>query len=148
MYRKITKRYIDRTVKYLPVRDRRKARTVIEGTILANLEDYTAGRRPTAGEVKLMLREMGRPRDVADAYYREFHKPLFFRLNIRKIFDWVMRLITVAAVLLVAVGVVGLILGADNTGCIVTGTILAIPVVFYQMAAAPGEKYVIPNARR
>lgn len=148
MHNKMTKRYIDKVVEYLPLRDRRKARTVINGMIHMNLEEYTDGHRPTNSDVRAVLREMGRPRELANAYYEEFHQPLLRPFNIKKVLAWIMRMLSALALVLVSVGVVGLIFGTANMGCMVSGTILGVLVVLYQMAVAPSEKYVIHDVQQ
>lgn len=144
MYRRIINRYLDKVLKYLPIRDRRKARKIISDMIYEVLEDYIDGKVATPKEVREALRELGTPGDLAYAYYAEFHKPLTFQFDVKKILNGVFRFISVLAFVFVAAGVISLAMGRENTIYIVFGTILGVLVVLYQMAVSAGqEKYAV-----
>lgn len=149
MRKKIIDRYIDAVLEYLPLRDRWMARKIISGMIYENLEYETNGMKPTTSDVRSVLREMGDPDDLAYAYYAEFHKPLFRTPDLRKIIDWIIKIFTALALVLVVIGIVGLVMGTTNMRYLVLGTVLGILVVLYQMAtASDGQKYIVSDAHR
>ena len=149
MRKKIIDRYIDAVLEYLPLRDRRMARKIISRMIYENLEYETNGMRPTTSDVRSVLREMGDPDDLAYAYYAEFHKPFFRTPDLRKMIDWIIKIFTALALVLVIVGIGGLVMGTANMRYLVLGTVLGILVVLYQMAtASDGEKYIVSDAHR
>lgn len=144
MYRKTINRYLDKVLKYLPIRDRRKARKIISDMIYGALEEQMDGKKPTPMEVRAVLRELGTPSKLAYAYYAEFHKPLMLNVNVKKILDVVFRFISALALVLVVAGVISLAVGGENTIYIVLGTVLGVLVVLYQMAVSAGqEKYAV-----
>lgn len=148
MYRKIINRYLDKVLGYLPIRDRRRARKIIAGMIYEVLAEYADG-EPTSKEVRAALRELGAPHDLAYAYYAQFHKPLVVNFDIKKVVNGIFRFISVLALVLVAVGVISLAMGAGNTIYIVFGTVLGVLVVLYQMImTAWQEKYVVHEMQR
>lgn len=149
MRKKIIDRYIDAVLEYLPLRDRWMARKIISRMIYENLEYETNGMKPTTSDVRSVLREMGDPDELAYAYYAEFHKPLFRTPDLRKMIDWIIKIFTALALVLVIIGIVGLVMGTANMRYLVLGTVLGILVVLYQMAtASDGQKYIVSDAHR
>lgn len=149
MRKKIIDRYIDAVLEYLPLRDRWMARKIISRMIYENLEYETNGMKPTTSDVRSVLREMGDPDELAYAYYAEFHKPLFRAPNLRKMIDWIIKIFTALALVLVIIGIVGLVMGTANMRYLVLGTVLGILVVLYQMAtASDGQKYIVSDVHR
>ena len=140
MYRRIIDRYLKKVLEYLPVRDRRKARRIISGMIYEMLEEHTDREKPTAKEVREVLKELGTPGELAYAYYDEFHKPLKIHLDVKKIFQGLFRFITVLASILVAAGVISLVMGVGSMIYMVFGTALGVLVVLYQMVMTVGEE--------
>lgn len=141
MLRKRIDKYVDRVVAYLPLLDRRKARAVITAAIYARLDDLTDGARPTSHDLRLVLTEMGHPRLLADAYYEDFHKSLWKKLakktDVWKFLHGFMMILTVAALVLVASGLVELIMGIGTMHGFAVGLVLGVIVVFYQMLIQP-----------
>lgn len=130
-------RYVDRVVSYLPLLDRRKARAVITSAIYARLDDITGGSRPTAYDLRQVLSEMGRPRMLADAYYNDFHKSLWKKPDLWKSLHRFITVLTIAALILVAIGLAELIMGVGSMSGFITGLSLGVIVVLYQMLISP-----------
>ena len=137
MLRKRVNRYVDRVVSCLPISERRRARRVITGAIYARLDDLTGGTRPTAHDLRLVLREMGKPESLADAYYDDFHRSIFKNIDLRKSLHRFFTVLMVAALLFVAVGIGELVTGAGNLLVLVWGGSLGVIVVLYQMLVQP-----------
>lgn len=139
MIDKMIKRYVNEVVKYLPILDRRQARMVITATIYERLEEYTNGLRPIRRDVKAVLRELGAPAKVAYAYYDDFHVPFRSRLNTKNMLEYMMRIISVLALVLVVLGMGQLLLGSSNIGILVAGVGFGIVTMFYQMISQVRE---------
>lgn len=149
MCKKIIRCYVDATLEYLPIRDRKKAKKMVTGLIYDRLEEYCEGQRPVVRDVRTVLQELGKPADLAYAYYDRFHKALFPNIEWKILFRYFVRAVTVLALILVAVGVVDLVVGVGNIRFIIAGTLLGILVVLYQMIALPGGKeYSAPPLQR
>lgn len=133
MLKKKIKRYVDRVVSYLPILERRKARLIITESIYARLEDLTTGMRPTRQDLYSVLREMGSPESLADAYYEDFYRPLYKRIDIQKMLQGMLHGIMILALTLVVVGMVDLLMGAENMKGLMVGLILAVIAVFGKM---------------
>lgn len=137
MLKKRINRYVDRVVSYLPFLERRKARAVITAAIYARLDDITGSLKPTAHDLRLVLREMGHPRHLAEAYYHDFHVSIWTKLDFWKCMHRLIIAITMAALVLVAVGVVELVMGVGNMKGFMLGLSLSMIVVLYQMVVQP-----------
>ena len=137
MLKKRINRYVDRVVSYLPLLERRRARAVITSAIYARLHDITGDTKPTAHDLRMVLREMGHPRILADAYYDDFHRPMWKKLDLWKSLHRFITILTVAALILVAIGVLELVMGVGSMKGLVLGLALGMVVVFYQMLVQP-----------
>lgn len=148
MLRKRVDRYVDRVVSYLPILERRKARRVITGAIYARLDDLTGGMRPTAHDLRMVLREMGDPESLADAYYDDFHRSILSviaNIDPRKSLHRFFTVLMVVALLFVTVGVVEMVAGTANFMVFVWGGIMGIVVVLYQMFVQPYVEGLTPS---
>ena len=144
MYRKMIHRYIDKVLEYLPIRDRRKARIVISNMIYNVLEEHKEEDEMTTKEVRMILRELGTPKELAYAYYAEFHRPLKVDVDVKKILNGISRFLSGLAFVLVAAGVFSLVMGKGKMSYIILGTVLGMLVVLYQMVLSAGqERYVL-----
>lgn len=133
MLKKRVKRYVDRVVSYLPILERRKARVIITESIYARLDDLTSGMKPTRHDLHMVLREMGSPESLADAYYDDFHRPIWEKVDLWKFLHRFIHLLTILALVLVSIGMIELVMGAGNMQRMVVGLVLGMIVVFYQM---------------
>lgn len=130
---RMIKRYVKEVLKYLPIRDRRKARAIITATIYERLEEYTDGLRPIKKDVKAVLRELGSPAKVAYAYYDDFHEPFFKMPDLSLLSEHVLQTATVLAFVLVGIGMVQLLTGGTSIVCLVLGTMLGILTQFHKV---------------
>lgn len=137
MLRRRVNRYVDRVVSYLPLLERRRARSVITSAIYARLDDITGNMKPTPHDLRMVLREMGHPKHLAEAYYRDFHVSVWDKLDIWKCIHRLVLVLTVAALVLVVFGVLELVMGVGNMGGFMLGLSLGVVVVFYQMVIQP-----------
>lgn len=138
---RMIRRYVSEVLKYLPIRDRRKARRIVTETIYERLEVYTDGHPAIRKDVKAVLRELGHPAKLAYAFYDDFHEPLFRMPDWRGISEQIVQFATVLAYVLVGISVVQLMLGAGNPVSMIMGTTLAIIVKFYQVVVLAKEEY-------
>ena len=145
MLRKRIDRYVDRVVGYLPILERRKARRVITGAIYARLDDLTSGARPTAHDLRMVLREMGDPESLADAYYDDFHRSLLPNIDLRKSLHRFFTVLMVVALAFVVIGLIELVAGSANFMVFVLGGIMGIMVVLYQMFVQPYVDGLTPS---
>lgn len=146
--RKRIDRYVDRVVGYLPILERRKARRVITGAIYARLDDLTGGTKPTGHDLRLVLREMGDPESLADAYYDDFHKSwlaMLLNIDLKKSLHGFFTVLMVIAFAFVSIGVVELVVGSANFMVFVWGGIMGIMVVLYQMFVQPYMEGLTPS---
>lgn len=137
MLRRRVNRYVDRVVSYLPLLERRRARSVITSAIYARLDDITGNMKPTPHDLRMVLREMGHPKHLAEAYYRDFHVSVWDKLDIWKCIHRLVLVLTVVALVLVVFGVLELVMGVGNMGGFMLGLSLGVVVVFYQMVIQP-----------
>lgn len=137
MLKKRVNRYVDRVVRYLPLLERRRARAVITAAIYARLEDITGNMKPTSYDLRMVLREMGHPRHLAEAYYHDFHVSIWEKVDVWKCLHRLILVLTVAALALVVCGVFELVMGVGNMTGFMLGLSLAVVVVLYQMAVQP-----------
>ena len=133
MLKKRVKRYVDRVVSYLPILERRKARAIITESIYARLDDLTMGMKPSRYDLRNVLSELGSPETLADAYYADFCRPFYEKMDLWRVLHRVIQVITVLALVLVGFGMADLVTGAGNLQGLMTGLVLAVIVVFYQM---------------
>ena len=148
MMERMIKRYVKEVLKYLPIRDRRQARTIITATIYERLEDYTDGLRPMKKDVKAVLRELGSPAKVAYAYYEDFHEPLFRVPDFKSLSAYAVQIATVLAFVLVGIGVVQLLAGSGAVISLVLGAVLGIVTQFYQVVGQVRAEFVTLPAER
>lgn len=137
MLRRRVNRYVDRVVSYLPLLERRRARSVITSAIYARLDDITGNMKPTPHDLRMVLREMGHPKHLAEAYYCDFHVSVWDKLDIWKCIHRLVLVLTVVALVLVVFGVLELVMGVGNMGGFMLGLSLGVVVVFYQMVIQP-----------
>lgn len=137
MLKKRVNRYVDRVVSYLPLLERRRARAVITAAIYARLEDITGNLKPTPHDLRMVLREMGQPRELAEAYYQDFHVSFLDKLDLWKCIHRLILILTGAALLLVVGGVLELVMGVGDMRGFILGLGLGMIVVFYQMIVQP-----------
>lgn len=145
---RMIKRYVKEVLKYLPIRDRRQARTIITATIYERLEDYTDGLRPMKKDVKAVLRELGSPAKVAYAYYEDFHEPLFRVPDFKSLSAYAVQIATVLAFVLVGIGVVQLLVGSGTVISLVLGAVLGIVTQFYQVVGQVRADFMTLPAER
>lgn len=144
MLRKRINRYVDCVVGYLPLLERRRARAIITSAIYARIDDITGGDKPTVHEFRMVLKEMGTPKSLAEVYYNDFCRSDRKRLDLWKFLHRFVNVITVLALILVVYGVIELMAGAGIISGFVFGLILGVIVVFYQVLVQP--RAPIPNA--
>lgn len=145
---RMIKRYVKEVLKYLPIRDRRQARTIITATIYERLEDYTDGLRPMKKDVKAVLRELGSPAKVAYAYYEDFHEPLFRVPDFKSLSAYAVQIATVLAFVLVGIGMVQLLVGSGTVISLVLGAVLGIVTQFYQVVGQVRADFMTLPAER
>lgn len=145
---RMIKRYVKEVLKYLPIRDRRQARTIITATIYERLEDYTDGLRPMKKDVKAVLRELGSPAKAAYAYYEDFHEPLFRVPDFKSLSAHAVQIATVLAFVLVGIGVVQLLVGSGTVISLVLGAVLGIVTQFYQVVGQVRADFMTLPAER
>lgn len=145
---RMIKRYVKEVLKYLPIRDRRQARTIITATIYERLEDYTDGLRPMKKDVKAVLRELGSPAKVAYAYYEDFHEPLFRVPDFKSLSAYAVQIATVLAFVLVGIGMVQLLVGSGTVISLVLGAALGIVTQFYQVVGQVRADFMTLPAER
>lgn len=133
MLRKRINRYVDCVVHYLPLLERRRARTIITAAIYARIDDITSGGKPTVHEFRMVLKEMGTPQSLAEAYYDDFCRSGFKKPDLWKSLHRFINVLTVLALVLVTYGVIELVMGAGIMQGFVVGLVLGVIVVFYQM---------------
>lgn len=138
---RMIRRYVKEVLKYLPIRDRRKARAIITATIYERLEEYTDGFPPIKKDVKAVLRELGNPAKLAYVYYDDFHTPFFRMPDLTGISSQLIQIATILAFMLVAVSVVQLMLGGTNIVSMIVGTMLAVMTKFYQVVVLAREEF-------
>lgn len=138
---KLIKTYVNDVVRHLPFYERRKARMIITATIYDQLNEYTDGMRPLRKDVKEVLKEMGRPSELAKAYYRDFHKPFFRNVNVKAYSQFMVQFGTILAFVLVAVGIVQLFAGNQNVISLVLGAFLGAATLLYQVVDNVKESY-------
>lgn len=148
MMERMIKRYVKEVLKYLPIRDRRQARTIITATIYERLEDYTDGLRPMKKDVKAVLRELGSPAKVAYAYYEDFHEPLFRVPDFKSLSAYAVQIATVLAFVLVGIGMVQLLVGSGTVISLVLGAALGIVTQFYQVVGQVRADFMTLPAER
>ena len=137
MLRKRISRYVDSVVSYLPLMERRRARAVITSAIYARIDDITGGGKPTVHEFRLILKEMGTPQSLAEAYYQDFCKSSGKRPDLWKWMRRFINVLTALALILVVYGMIELMAGAGIIFGFVVGLSLSVIVVFYQMLVQP-----------
>lgn len=139
---RMIKRYVSEVLKYLPIRDRRKARRIVTDTIYERLEEYTDGHPAIRKDVKAVLHELGHPAKLAYAYYDDFHTPFFKVPDLQMKSAQIINLATILAYCLVAVGICQLLAGGKNLISMILGATLAITIKFYQVVVFAKEEYV------
>ena len=71
MVGRIIDQYVDAVTQQLPIGVRKSVERKLKDTIYDKLDEYTNGQRAVSRDVRAVLREMGSPDEIANAYYEE-----------------------------------------------------------------------------
>lgn len=134
MVSRIIDQYVDDVTQQLPIGVRRTVERDLKDIIYQKLDDYTEGQRAVSRDVRVVLREMGSPDEIADLYYVELAKrKKKKRKKMSQSLEDTSRLILGAGALLIVLGMVLLITGVtSNVMPIMIGAVLALGVMLFK----------------
>lgn len=146
--------YIQDVTKHLPMRMRSDAAREIRGLIDEMLGDYAGENGPDILDVRDVLRDLGKPEELAQSYKEQRHAAVekektskgIFSQSGRQRLHMIYMILTLVAVGLVIFGIVGLSLHLVSTMLpIFLGLVIALTVVMSRTFLVEGEEYLKEN---
>lgn len=131
MVSRIINRYVDEVTQQLPIGVRKAAENNLKDMIYEKLDDYTDGQRAVSRDVRAVLREIGTPDELADAYYKELarQKRKRKRESVGNL-EEASNVVLWVSILLVALGLILLACGVtSNVFPILLGAVMALSVM-------------------
>lgn len=135
MVSRIVDQYVDAVTQQLPIAVRKSVEQRMKDTIYEKLDEYTHGQRAVSRDVRAVLREMGSPDEIVNAYYEEAarRKKKKSRENEQNMED-ALKIVWGVSIMLVVLGLILLIAGVtSNVFPILLGAVLALSVMLSKM---------------
>ncbi len=135
MVSRIVDQYVDAVTQQLPIAVRKSVERRMKDTIYEKLDEYTHGQRAVSRDVRAVLREMGSPDEIVNAYYEEAarRKKKKSRENEQNMED-ALKIVWGVSIMLVVLGLILLIAGVtSNVFPILLGAVLALSVMLSKM---------------
>lgn len=146
--------YIQDVTKHLPMRMRADAASEIRGLIDDMLEDYAGEDGPDILDVRDVLRDLGKPEELAQSYKEQTHiahekekasKGIFTEDSKQRL-HIISMILTFVAVGLVVFGIIGLSVHLVSTMLpIFLGLVIALGVVMSRTFLVEGREYMNNN---
>ncbi|MEE3420288.1 MAG: hypothetical protein VZR02_04190 [Lachnospiraceae bacterium] len=146
--------YVDSVTRHLPMRMRGDAAREIRGLIDDMLKDYAGEDGPDILDVRDVLRDLGKPEELAQSYKEQRHiavekekaaKGIFTETG-RQRLHVIYMILTLVAIGLVGFGIVGLGMHIVSTMLpIFLGLVIALGVVMSRTFLIEGEEYLNDN---
>lgn len=149
MVGRIIDQYVDAVTQQLPIGVRKSVERKLKDTIYDKLDEYTNGQRAVSRDVRAVLREMGSPDEIVNAYYEEAARR---KKRTKKESDQNMEdasnVIFGVSVMLVILGMILLIAGVtSNVFPILLGSVLALSVMLSKMFGPTIEQLDASNKK-
>ncbi|MDO4804930.1 MAG: hypothetical protein Q4A32_08945 [Lachnospiraceae bacterium] len=131
MVSRIIDRYVDEVTQQLPIGVRKAAERSLKDVIYEKLDDYTDGQRAVTRDVRAVLREMGTPDELADAYYKEIaRRKKNKKRDAAQNLEEASSVVLGVSVMLVVLGLILLACGVtSNVFPILLGAVMALSVM-------------------
>lgn len=149
MVSRIVDQYVDAVTQQLPIAVRKSVERKMKDTIYEKLDDYTHGQRAVSRDVRAVLREMGSPDEIADAYYQEAARRKKIKAKEREQnMEDNTKVIFGVSIMLVVLGLVLLVAGVtSNVFPILLGAILSLSVLLSKMFGPTIEQLDTDNKK-